>query len=122
MTFKETLKLHLQSVENRDLETLVSTMPAKGGETVLILPNGSMNTSRDHFVEGHRDWFADKSWTQTFEILNTIETAEMAVATVRYVYKEGDKNPLNALLGLVFQKIDDKWVLVHDQNTRIETD
>lgn len=120
MTFEETVKVHLKAVENRDFETLVSTMPAEGGETVLILPHGSINRSRDHFVEGHKSWFADQSWKQECEIINLIESAEMGVATVKYSYTEGDNEPWQALLGLVFQKIDGRWVLVHDQNTLIK--
>ena len=121
-SFEETLKVHLQAVEDRDFDTLLSTLPEEGGETVLILPRGSIDKSRDNFVSGHKDWFADKSWKQKFEIINTITTAEMAVATVKYVYTEGTGEVWNALLGLVFQKIDDRWVLVHDQNTRIQPD
>lgn len=122
MTFIETLNTHLKAVKERDLETLVSTMPPEGGETVLILPHGSINKSRDHFVSGHKEWFADQSWNQEFEIVNTIETAEMGVATVRYTYIEEGQSPWNALLGLVFQKMNNRWVLVHDQNTVIKTD
>ena len=122
MTFQETLKIHLQAVEDRDFDTLLSTLPEQGGQTVLILPHGSIDTSRDNFAAGHKEWFADKSWQQKFEVINTIESAEMAVATIRYVYTEGNGESWNALLGLVFQKIDDRWVLVHDQNTRIQAD
>lgn len=120
MTFEETLKIHLQAIENRDFETLVSTMPEEGGETVLILPHGSINKSRDNFVDAHKEWFADPSWKQECEIINTIETSEMGVATIKYVYTQGDGNKWKALLGLVFQKVGERWALVHDQNTRIE--
>jgi hypothetical protein len=122
MTFEETLKIHLQAVEDRDFDTLLSTLPEKGGEIVLILPRGSIDKSRDNFVSGHKEWFDDKSWKQEFEVINTIETAEMAVATVKYVYTEENGDSWKALLGLVFQKIDDRWVLVHDQNTPIKVD
>ena len=121
-TFEKTLKTHLQAVEDRDFDTLISTLPEQGGEIVLILPNGSIDKSRDNFIAGHKEWFAGKSWKQKFEVINTIETAEMAVATIKYIYIEGNGETWNALLGLVFQKVDDHWVLVHDQNTRIQTD
>lgn len=38
-------------------------------------------------------------------------------ATVKCVYSDDKNEPTTNLLGLVFQKIDDIWVLVHDQNT-----
>lgn len=122
MTFEETLKIHLQAVENRDFDALVSTLPEEGGETVLILPQGSFDKSRDNFVASHKEWFADPGWKQEFEVINIIETPEMAVATIKYVYTEGNGDVWNAFLGLVFQRINEQWVLVHDQNTRIEAE
>ena len=121
MTFKETLKIHLESIKNRNLETLITTLPDEGQETVLILPNGSIEKSRDKFVEGHMEWFADDSWNQECEVINTIESSEMAIATIKYLYTQSNEEPFTCLLGLAFQKIQSKWVLVHDQNTIIKT-
>ncbi len=120
MTFKETLNTYLKALEGRDIETLIKILPAERGETVLILPNGSIDKSRDNFVAGHIEWFADKKWKQTCEVINTIETAEMSIATVLYEYSDGKGESMDALLGLVFQKIDHSWILVHDQNTPIK--
>lgn len=119
MTFKETLAAHIAAVENRDLEALIATLPEEGGETVLIMPHGAMDSSRDSFVEGHREWFKDNSWTWKCEVLKTIETSEMAMALTKYVYTGEDNVSSTTLLSLVFQKIKDRWVLVHDQNTVI---
>lgn len=119
MTFKETLELHLEAVRNRDIDTLITTLPKEGEETILILPNGSMDRSRDSFVEGHIEWFSDKSWRQDIEILNIIESKEMGLATVKYDYVVDEKVLSTALLTLVFKLVDNNWVLVHDQNTPI---
>lgn len=120
MTFKETFNLHLESLKNRDLETLISTLPKEGEETILILPDGNLNRSRDSFVEGHKEWFKDDTWRQDFEIINIIESSEMGLALVKYDYLVNNKRLSTNFLSLVFKNIDGRWVLVHDQNTTIE--
>ena len=119
-TFKEALKTYLKALEGRDIDTLLKFLPAEGGEVVLILPDGSMDKSRDKFVEGHIEWFKDDKWTQTGRVINTIESGEMAVATVKYVYDDGSGEVMDALLGMVFRKTDSGWLLVHDQNTPVK--
>lgn len=120
MTFKETLNIHLESIKNRDIDTLITTLPEEGKETVLILPNGSIEKSRDKFVEGHIEWFADNSWKQECEVINIIESSEMAIATIKYLYTQENEDSFTCLLGLAFKKIKSKWVLVHDQNTIVK--
>lgn len=120
MNFRETVEFQIKAIKNRDIDALIKTLPAEGEETILILPNGNMNKSRDHFVEGHIKWFQKDSWDQNFEILNIIESAEMGIATLRYDYLNNGVKAFESLLSLVFKKVNDNWVLVHDQNTMIE--
>lgn len=118
MKFKETVIKHFDSVCNRDLETLITTLP-NSGELFLIFPNGKYDTSVDNFIELHREWFKDTNWELNYEIINTIESSDMGVATIKYTYKDQDGEN-KTILNLVFQKREEGWVLVHDQNTPIK--
>lgn len=120
MTFKETLDKHIKSIENKDIESLIQTMPESGEDTILIMPDGNIDKSRDNFVNGHREWFKSDNWSWKGEVQNIIESNEMAVATLKYTYKQDGDKGSETLLGLVFKKINEKWVLVHDQNTPIK--
>jgi ketosteroid isomerase-like protein len=118
--FDAQLAKHFKAVQNRDLETLKSTLTG-GTQLELILPSGNRTTTKAEFVAFHVEWFASKTWTMRFDPVSRIETADMAIATVRTHYEDvDDGKPIvtENWLTLTFRKEQGRWGLVHDQNTR----
>lgn len=120
-TFEATLQKHITAIKQRDLPTLLSTVD---DSLTLILPNGSLLTSKKQYKDLHIEWFADKNWSIEFEMINKVETPALSYALVKYTYIEIDteKNITSkrqTYLNLVFKKKDKAWMLIHDQNTKL---
>ncbi|CAN5676676.1 hypothetical protein BH24ACT26_BH24ACT26_22620 [soil metagenome] len=123
MTFRETLDEHLRAINNRDLQALEKTLASQ--ELTLITANGELFTDTSEFLELHRGWFELTTWTVDIVVVGVIETADLAVATIRLRYRDspGEGDPIDELsyLTLVFERMDGRWLLVQDQNTPIKT-
>jgi ketosteroid isomerase-like protein len=121
MTFRETLDKHLQAIQNRDLDALVSTLPAD--QLVLVMSDGKDARTVREFVDAHRGWFAMPDWELRTEPLQTFETADVGVAVLRLDYSDlrPDHSRFHeySVLTLIFARQGDRWVMVHDQNTPI---
>ncbi|MBU1377564.1 MAG: nuclear transport factor 2 family protein [Alphaproteobacteria bacterium] len=121
--FDATLAKHFAAVSGRDLPALESTL-TPGAELTLILPNATRTTTRQAFIDFHKDFFADKTWTMRFEPVAKTVTGDMAVVSVRTRWDGQDEGkPVwsESWLTLVFRKDAGRWGLIHDQNTRIRT-
>jgi len=122
-SFGRTLERHLQAIQDRDLEAMMATVSEQPGPT-LIFPNGQLLTGKQAFREFHTTWFADTQWRMDITEVRRVVSANMATVLLRYTYRDvpevGQGNPRSSFLVLVFQQINDQWLLVHDQNTRIE--
>lgn len=120
MTFLETLDLHLESIQKRDLEMFLSTITMREELSLLTL-SGELVLWRVDFVERMEGWFADPDWTIKFEKLRVYESAEMGFALLYVSYDdrdaEGNAYHLDYFLTLVFALEYGVWMLVHDQNT-----
>jgi uncharacterized protein (TIGR02246 family) len=121
MSFRETLERHLRAIRERDLPALVATLPAD--ELVLIMADGRLERSVTRFVELHRGWFAQPSWSLATELVSLVETPELGVAVVYLDYRDepsgGASIHETSYLTLVFARRDGRWVMVQDQNTPI---
>jgi uncharacterized protein (TIGR02246 family) len=120
--FDATLQTHLRAVQNRDLEGLLATV---ADSVTLLLPNGRMLSTKEEFENLHIGWFAEKNWTWTPTLIRTETTPSQSFALVSYIYEELDSTgnvaaSRNTYLLLIFKKTDDRWLLVHDQNTRVQ--
>jgi ketosteroid isomerase-like protein len=123
MSFRETLEGHLRAIRERDLPALVATLPADG--LVLIMADGRLERSVGRFVELHRDWFAQTTWSLATGLVSLLETPELGVAVVHLDYRDeppgGAPVHETSYLTLVFALRDGRWVMVQDQNTPIRT-
>lgn len=123
LTFQQALQRHLKAVQERDLDTFLTTI-ANNGSLAVILPNGDYLHEYQDIVELHREWFADPDWRLEVELVNQRESSAMASALCLVTYKDVDEagEPLQYqyFLNLIFAKQGSQWLLVHDQNTIID--
>jgi uncharacterized protein (TIGR02246 family) len=120
VNFAETLQTHLDAIQQRDIHAFLKTV-AEDDNVTIILPTGTVVQGRAAVEEFHEVWFADPDWRMDVTVLRTIETSEMAFALLEIDYHDLDPNgqPYHKryYLSLIFALYDDRWLLVHDQNT-----
>lgn len=125
MTFQQALERHLKAVQDHDVKAFLSTV-AQDGSLTMILPNGNLLDSYDEIVELHEEWFADPEWQLSTELITQHKTETMGTALflVNYqdVDEEGEPIAFQYFLNLIFENRDGQWLLIHDQNTIIDTD
>ena len=68
--FTQVMQKHLDAVTNRDLKSLGQTM-APNGQMQLILPKTEIIEGVEGFMDYHKEWFADSTWTFETKILNS---------------------------------------------------
>jgi ketosteroid isomerase-like protein len=123
MTFRETLTKHLQAIQQRDLDSLIETLPPD--ELVLIMSDGRLVRTVREFVEAHRGWFSQTTWTLAADLVKVTETPDLGVAVIHLDYRDqaadGRQIHETSYLTLIFARQGGKWVMVHDQNTPIRS-
>jgi hypothetical protein len=123
MTFRQTLDRHLRAVRERDLPGLIQTLPAD--ELTLITSDGRLVRTTAEFVEMHRGWFAETTWSLDAVVVSLVESPEIGVAVLRLDYRDDapGRPPLReeSYLSLVFALREGRWVMVQDQNTPIKS-
>lgn len=119
MTFRETLALHLQAIQARDLDALERTVAPEA--LVLIMADGKLVRSTREFLEAHRGWFAVPGWTLGAAEVEVFEGSDLAVAVLELDYREPPQSISRSYLTLVFQRRSARWVMVQDQNTPIQS-
>ncbi len=119
MEFKQLLELHLKSLVLKDYKGFIDTV-SKDNIT-LVMPNGNLITTYKDFAKLHKEWFSDNDWSISYEIINTMEKSDICTAFLSVLYKDvNEKNEpviLTYFLNLIFEKKDNNWFLIHDQNT-----
>ena len=120
MSFRSTLALHLQAIQQRDLETYVSTLTTNP-ELTLIFPKGNTITARDEVIAFTTDWFSDPDWRMDAREVRVVEGSNMAFALYDVTYNDlgptGQPYQLQYFLNLIFALEAGEWKLIHDQNT-----
>lgn len=120
---RATLDAHLAAIQARDLDALLATVTS-GPRLTLILPSGTVLSTRDEYRQLHVEWFAEKDWRMIFEVLEVRELGDAGVGLVKYqaqaLQPDGSfQTRREALLSLVFAREAGSWRLVFDQNTVI---
>lgn len=120
--FKTILSKHLKAISERNLDDIISTI---ADSVTLIFPDGEMLTSKQSFIDFHKEWFKDPTWKMTTTTLSTSEGKELSYGLVKYRFTKGSadgatQSQSDTYLLLVFKRQKNGWKLIHDQNTRIE--
>ena len=118
LSWRDTLQRHLDAIQRRDLPALAETI---NDELVLIAADGTVQRSKQEFLDAHRAWFEMEHWTLHATPIELREGGGMAAAVLHLLYCE-DAPGKPALrqqshLTLVFEKRDGRWLMVLDQNT-----
>jgi uncharacterized protein (TIGR02246 family) len=112
---------HVKAVQARDLPALERTLTS-GEQLTLILPNGTQTSTRQAYVDFHKQFFATKTWTIQFEPVRRAVGVDFAVLTTKSLYQDvADGKPYRSRswVTFTFQKEAGQWRLIHDQNTRL---
>ena len=83
---------------------------------------------RDNMIEGnadildfHKEWFKEMDWRIEYQKLNIFANGNVGYALFDITYFDIEQNgspyELKYLLSLLFINVDNKWVLIRDQNT-----
>lgn len=121
--FRKTLQKHLDAVTNRNLDSLKSTM-SPDGKMQLILPGSEIIKSVDSFIDFHKEWFQDTTWTFKTEILSTDigDRIGTAVTEIRYEepLREGGPYYNRMIVTYGLEKLDGNWYVIQDHASSIE--
>lgn len=112
---------HVKAVQSRDLPALERTITS-GEQLTLILPNGVQTATRQAYVDFHKQFFAEKTWTIQFETASRTVGTDFAVLTTKSLYQDvvdGKPYRSRSWVTFTFQKESGQWRLIHDQNTRL---
>jgi uncharacterized protein (TIGR02246 family) len=116
--FAEAVDAHLAAIARRDLDGYVATVH---DDVTLITPTGTLVAGRDDVARFHGDWFSDPDWSWELEPLRSTVAGETGVAVLAVHYRDvdgaGKPVEMRYVLSLIFVRHDDRWLLLHDQNT-----
>ncbi|MFK7933254.1 MAG: nuclear transport factor 2 family protein [Saprospiraceae bacterium] len=121
--FVLTLEKHLQALTDRDLVALESTLSPQG-DMFLILPQTPVSTKVSEFMDFHRGWFPDTTWTISNKIIHTDIQAQMGIALVEALYTEPERDGqpyFNRMhVSYALRKMDGQWYVVKDHMCSFE--
>jgi len=121
--FTTTMQKHLDAVSNKDLNSLKSTM-SPDGRMQLILPGEEIRSSVDSFMEFHRNWFQDTTWTFETKVLNQEIGQDFGMAIVEVIYREPERDgePYfnRMIVSYDLQRINKEWYIIKDHATSVE--
>lgn len=90
----------------------------------LILSNGALISNNMDFLSHYDEWFSNQDWSLAHEVMTLDEEAHKGNCLVKVTYRGADEMgvPFENLfyMQLDFEKIDDDWYLIQDQNTLIK--
>jgi ketosteroid isomerase-like protein len=115
---RRAIEHHLETITGRDLDGYAATLH---DDVVLVLPSGRTFVGKPAVVDFHREFFADPDWTQQLTERTTTVGEHTARALFDADYRDVD--PAGApvhqrfLVGLVFARVGEEWLLLHDQCT-----
>ncbi|MCK8481129.1 nuclear transport factor 2 family protein [Psychroserpens algicola] len=121
--FVAVLQKHLDAVSQKDLSTLETTL-SPSGKMQLILPQTEVTNTVKEFVEYHREWFKDTTWSFKTKIKDTTIQPAMGIAIVEIVYSEPERDGkpyFNRMtISYALEKQNGIWYVIKDHASSIE--
>ncbi len=119
-SFDESLSQQLKALDNRDLALYMGTIPPREDQ-LMILPNGSIWTTRVEIEQGHQEWFKDDTWVFERELQRKDVRSDWGVVVYRVSIDRPDSLGKPFLLSMLFaSEPNGCWYLQHDQNTLVQ--
>lgn len=126
MHFATMVQELFEAIKRKDLQHVLSLISVDE-DVCQILLNGVSINGRTAFINLQTAWFADPDWQLEYQIVRTIETADMAYALLLVQYSDAtlrdELYDKQHYLSLVFTRkggsanAEGTWSLVHDQTT-----
>jgi len=113
------IEKHFNSMQNRDIETLLSTVSEPN--LTLIQSNGSFTKTTTEYTKENKNWFNSKDWRFDYKIIDTTFINSIAVVYTKMTYFYIDDSSTEAsfeyFLTLIFEETSGGWKLRYDQNS-----
>lgn len=120
-SFDNTLTEHFNAIKTRDINKLMQTV--NNGNLTLILPNGVIGKTSSEYRKINEDWFSEKNWQIETKLIDSKIIDNIGYATVQVNYtdidEKNEKYSFKYYLHLIFERKEDGWKLIYDQNTII---
>ena len=117
------MQKHLDAVSNRDLQSLESTLTPEGNMQ-LILPGSEIIKSNEAFMQYHKEWFEDTTWTFDTKILNSKAGNILGMAVTEIIYREPERDGLpyfnRMIVSYDLEKREGKWYVIKDHASSVE--
>ncbi|MGH3756951.1 YybH family protein [Actinophytocola sp.] len=117
---RKAIDRHVETITARDLKGYAATLH---DDVVLVLPTGTTLAGKEAVVGFHQEFFADPDWTQDLAERTMTVGEHTARALFEADYRDVDAagEPVRKryLVGLVFTRVGEEWLLLHDQCTPV---
>lgn len=122
LTVKETFDVYIEAIKKSDLEGLFTTVTG-ADEFFFLTSGGRLIDSRQRYHKFHEDWFAEKGWSISFELLEAVEGQDYGYTNAIYRYQgktpDGKAYYLDSYFTLIFRREEGMWKAVVDVCTPI---
>jgi nitroreductase/ketosteroid isomerase-like protein len=122
LTVKETFDVYIEAIQKSDLEGLFTTVTADD-KFFFLTSGGRLINTRQGYYKFHEDWFGDKGWSISFELLEAVEGQDYGYTNAIYRYQEktpdGKSYFLDSYFTLIFHREEGMWRAVVDVCTPI---
>jgi len=122
MEFKAAIDAYFNAVKGRNIEAF-SPLVKEDGKTTLILPTGKLILGYRKIIDFHINWFEDLDWSMAHEVIHLWENGNAGGGLFKVTYgdvkESGEPYMIHYYLNLLFERVSDRWLLHHDQNTLI---
>lgn len=115
-TFEESFRGFLEAVQKRDYEKFLKYL-SPAAQVTAVLPDGKTYNSYPEFLRSQESWFRENRGTFEYVILQTRETPELGFATIQATLRLPLAIENKIYISFLFEREQDRWIMVHDQNT-----
>lgn len=122
-SFEEATFEFLNSVRVRDYQKFLSYI-SENEPITAILPDGRIINNAEEFIQSQTKWFQSTSGGFDFKLQSLFVEQDFGFASilVDFRFKDSQEIPfkMDIYISLIFRKNNEKWYLIHDQNTLIQ--
>jgi len=122
LTVKETFDVYIKAIQKSDLKGLFTAV-TDNDKFFFLTSGGRLIDSRQGYYKFHEDWFAEKDWSISFELVEAVEGQDYGYTNAIYRYQgkmpDGKAYFLDSYFTLIFNREDGMWKAVVDVCTPI---